>query len=173
MMMIRTKEKITQSPSEFLNLKGIEYFLFEEDFMERNIRCIPMIVRFKMDKAGIKLKLSEWSRFSTEERVSLALLPVNNEEEISKYNGYLTALVKKYTNREAITMDLDPSPLWGNVYSIPGMLTEKLTEFNWKISVEEWARLTQLQRFALLKLCRPKHENRNFPKAMKEFHLVN
>ena len=47
----------------FKKLKGIEYFDFEEDFVEKNIRCIPMIVRFKMDEAGIKLKLSEWSRF--------------------------------------------------------------------------------------------------------------
>ncbi len=44
-------------PSEFLHLDGIEYFHFEEEFMENNMRCIPMIIRFKMDMAGIKLKL--------------------------------------------------------------------------------------------------------------------
>ena len=32
--------------------------------MENNMRCIPMIIRFKMDMAGIKLKLSEWKKFS-------------------------------------------------------------------------------------------------------------
>ena len=60
------------SPSEFLNLKGIEYFMFEEDFMGNNIRCIPMIIRFKMDKAGIKLKLSEWNRLDIDEKILLA-----------------------------------------------------------------------------------------------------
>jgi len=53
-------------PSEFLNLDGIEYFRFEEEFMENNMRCIPMVIRFKMDIAGIKLKLSEWKKFSPE-----------------------------------------------------------------------------------------------------------
>ena len=166
-------KNITKSPSEFLNLEGIEYFLFEEDFMERNIRCIPMTVRFKMDKAGIKLKLSEWNRFSSGERVNLALRPCDNSEEISKYNCYLAGLVKKYTNKDVTTMNVEQNPLWDNLYSVPQMLTEKLNEFNWKISIEEWRGLTTLQRFALLKLCRAKHENKNFPNAMREFRLVN
>ena len=51
----------TKDISVFKDMAGIEYFNFEEDFVEKNIRCIPMIVRFKMDKAGIKLKLAEWS----------------------------------------------------------------------------------------------------------------
>ena len=60
---------------------NIEYFDFEEDFVEKNIRCIPMIVRFKMDKAGIKLKLTEWSKFSVEERIELSKRPCDSEEE--------------------------------------------------------------------------------------------
>ena len=172
-MLTKSKRHLTAGPSEFVNLSGIEYFLFEEDFMERNIRCIPMIIRFKMDKAGIKLRLSEWNRFSTEERVNLALMPAANDEEIHKYNKYLAGLVKKYTNREATALEVDPYPLWSHLYSIPCILTEKLNEFNWKISLEEWRDLSCLQRFALLKLCRAKHENKNFPKAMKEFRLVD
>ena len=164
---------ITAGPSEFLNLEGIEYFLFEEDFMERNIRCIPMIVRFKMDKAGIKLKLSEWNKFCTPERISLAQMPCCSEEEIKHYCFYLTNLVKKYTGREANTLEIIENPLWANVYTIPDILTRKVNEFGWKLSEEKWRRLTNLQRFALVKLCRPRHENKNFPKAMKEFRLVD
>ena len=43
--------------------RSIQYFLFEEDFIEKNVRCIPMIVRYKLDTVGIKLQLSQWSRF--------------------------------------------------------------------------------------------------------------
>src|SRR5688572_30077237 len=42
----------TNVVSSFFGRKDIEYFAFEEDFMEENVRCIPMIVRFKMDKSG-------------------------------------------------------------------------------------------------------------------------
>jgi len=59
----------------FKEIAGVEYFNFEEDFVEKNIRCIPMIVRFKMDRAGIKLKLDEWSKFSTAERIELGRKP--------------------------------------------------------------------------------------------------
>lgn len=167
------KKQQQPAPSEFLNLKGIEYFLFEEDFMENNMRCIPMIIRFKMDKAGIKLKLSEWSKFNTEERILLARLKCDSDEEIEHYHNYLKRLIKGYTGREARALEVDKAPLWSNVYSLPGMLDQKLTEFHWQLSVEQWENLTNLQRFALLKLCRPGHENKNFPKAMKEFNLVN
>ena len=162
----------TVIPSEFLNLEGIEYFLFEEDFMERNIRCIPMIVRFKMDKACIKLKLSEWNKFSIAERIKLAQMPCCSDDEINKYNIYLAGLVKIYTQQDAKKLEVEQPPLWEDHYSVPKVLVEKLREFGWNLSIEKWRRLTNLQRFALLKLCRPKHENRNFPRAVKEFSLL-
>ena len=161
------------SPSVFLSLKGIEYFMFEENFMENNIRCIPMIIRFKMDKAGIKLKLSEWNRLRIEEKILLAKLKCNCGEEIERYNQYLKGLIKERTGREATILKVDQNPLWKNVCSLPEKLNERLAEFDWQLSIEQWKDLTCLQRFALLKLCRPGHENKNFPKAMKEFKLIN
>lgn len=159
-------------PSEFLNL-GIEYFLFEEDFIEENVRCIPMIVRFKMDLAGIKLKLAEWSQFSIEERKELALRNCSNKYEIAVYNEYLSLLINKYTRQNATQLPVEENPAWADVSGVPLMIIEKAAEFNWKVSIEQWKGLTDLQRFALLKLCRPGHENKNFPIAMKEFGIVS
>lgn len=160
-------------PSEFKNLTGLEYFLFEEDFIERNIRCIPMIVRFKMDKAGIKLKLAEWSRFTVDERITLALKPCRNEHETRHYNIYLSDLVKDHTGKEATVLIIDNHPLWADLNSIPVMLSEKLKKFDCDLSIQQWKNLTDLQRFALLKLCKEGHENKNFPKAIKEFKLTS
>ncbi|MBK5270611.1 MAG: GNAT family N-acetyltransferase, partial [Bacteroidia bacterium] len=79
-------------PSGFRDLKNIEYFDFEEDFTEENVRCIPMIVRFKMDLVGIKLQLSEWSMFSIEEKNELVLKVCGNDEEKRTYRNFLSAL---------------------------------------------------------------------------------
>lgn len=163
----------TTSPSEFINVKGIEYFRFEEDFMEDNIRCIPMIVRFKMDACGIKLKLSEWSKFNANERVKLALMPIDNAEVTERYHQYLIALIAKYTGNTATKLAIDPAPAWANLQQIPEMLLEKSAEIELNLSLEQWKKLTDIQRFALLKLCRPGHENKNFPKAAVEFGLLN
>ena len=166
-------DELTETgPSEFLDLDGIEYFQFEEEFMENNMRCIPMIIRFKMDMAGIKLKLSEWKRFSTEERIELALMSCGFNEESKHYAGYLAGLIKKHTKRNPTAIEIDKTPAWRELHSIPGILIEKLKEFDWDLSIDQWTYLTDLQRFALLKLCRPGHENKNFSRAMKEFNLV-
>ena len=161
------------TPSEFLNLDGIEYFQFEEEFMENIIRCIPMIIRFKMDIAGIKLKLYEWKKFSTDERIELALMNCSLNEGTKQYAINLEGLIEKYTGRNPTGMEVNKSPAWNDLHSIPETLVEKLKEFDWNLSISQWKFLTDLQRFALLKLCRPGHENKNFPKAMKEFNLVN
>jgi hypothetical protein len=143
-----------------LNSPEIEYFRFEEDFVEENVRCIPMIVRFKMDAAGIKLTLAEWSRLTVEERIELAVKPCDTEQEAMFYNTYLSAIVKKHTGNEPGAMEINKNPEWSIINNIPHILT-----------VWQWKNLADLQRFALLKLCRPGHESKNFIRALKEFEL--
>ena len=167
-----TKEKNTTiAASGFKDLEDIGYFQFEEEFMEKGVRCIPMIVRFKLDKAGIKLKLAEWNKFSTEERVQLARQSCKDDFDTVSYRKNLDFLVNKYTGQEATPLQLEKHPAWANVDRLPQVLTDKLTEFGWSIDQKDWKELTDLQRFALIKLCRPGHESRNFPKAVKEFGL--
>jgi hypothetical protein len=163
------KEKIEDS--EFKNLKGIEYFDFEEDFVEENMRCIPMIVRFKMDAAGIKLKLAEWSKFTVEERIQLAMQNCDTDSEIKTYNHFLSEIIKNHTGNDATILTIDTNPEWGNVNAIPTLLQEKFTVCNQAISVLQWKNLSNLQRFALIKLSKESHESKNLPKALKEFGL--
>ena len=148
------------------------YFEFEQDFMENNMRCIPMLVRFKLDTVGIKLKIREWSRFSLDERIELALKSCTTPEEIKKYRNELRDLIKKYTAAEATVLNIDFNPGWKSVELIPEALQMKAAEFGWKIKLPKWKSLNNLQRFALLKLCRPGHENVNFPKAYREFGMI-
>lgn len=155
-----------------MNTVVTNYFQFEEDFIEDNVRCIPMIVRFKLDACGIKLKLAEWCKMTTEERENLANFPCESEGEIRDYHFYLKDLIKKRTGNDATQLPVLKNPAWAILDEIPFPLQEKLLEFNWNISTSRWSTLSDLQRFALLKLSYPSHENRNFPRAMKEFALV-
>jgi hypothetical protein len=56
---------------------------------------------------------------------------------------------------------------------MPVTLQEKAQEIGITITLTQWENLTPLQRFALIKLSRPGHENKNFPRAIIEFNLVN
>lgn len=148
------------------------HFQFEEDFMENNIRCIPMAVRFKLDAAGIKLKLAAWSRFTVEERNQLTIQSCTHQNEIHSYRNYLYHLVVKLTGNDPLNLLVDDHPAWANCNEVHPSLQARAKEYDWFISMQQWQLLTNLQRFALLKLFRPGHENKNFPKAMKEFNLI-
>jgi hypothetical protein len=148
------------------------YFKFEEDFVEDGVRCIPMIVRLKLDLCGVKLKLQEWSKFSSAERTSLASDDCFSEEQRLRYRQSLQQLIVDRTGHSATTLEVSPQPEWTIDNHIPKVLEDKLQEFSWQLSVDQWRGLTPLQRFALLKLSRPSHENRNFPRAFREFGLA-
>jgi hypothetical protein len=147
-------------------------FKFEEDFMEDNIRCIPMMVRFKLDASGIKLKLSEWHRLTLSERTNLADLPTTTQDEVVRYRQHVQQLISSRTGKKTTEQAIDNNPAWAMMDRIQESLLEKLKEYNWTLSLKGWQGLSNLQRFALIKLSRPGHRNKNFPKAMKEFNLV-
>jgi hypothetical protein len=149
------------------------YFKFEEDFIEANVRCIPMIVRFKLDACGIKLQLAAWSRFTVAERNELVSRACTTREAVESYKTFLQELLVKRTGTTGKEIPIEDQPAWADTNNIVRALYEKANEFGWEISTEQWQRLSNLQRFALLKLCKPGHENKNFPKAMKEFKIVS
>lgn len=166
------KKLSTAASSEFRKLKNIEYFAFEEDFVEEGIRCIPMIVRFKLDNVGIKLKLGEWAKFNSKDKLEMALQECTTPGELDRYHALVASLVKQHTGKEAAGLPIDKNPAWNNKSTLPAEVVEKAKGLDHSVTVEQWSALTTLQRFALLKLCKSGHENRNFPIALKEFGLM-
>jgi hypothetical protein len=148
-----------------------DFFQFEADFVD-SLRCIPMQVRMKLDTCGIKLKLFHWNQFSQEERQTLVSLPCTTVEESQAYRDYLQNLVKEKTGEPAGELAIDPHPPWMDASTVPLNTQEKAAEFGVTITAQQWENLTPVQRFALIKLSRPSHENRNFFPALKEFKLA-
>jgi hypothetical protein len=56
--------------------------------------------------------------------------------------------------------------------TIPPSVQEKAQECKVSLTQSDWGTLTPEQRFALIKLSRPSHENKNFLPALKEFQLI-
>jgi hypothetical protein len=148
-------------------------FQFETEFMKDDIRCIPMAVRFKLDACGIKLKLSEWNQFTLQERNQLAAFQTSTQEQVLDFRKHVEQLVVSRTGAEATNLSVESNPAWAKLEEIPETLLKKLSEYNWAITVSQWKALTDLQRFVLVKLSRPSHENKNFTRAVKEFGLAD
>jgi hypothetical protein len=145
-------------------------FQFEADFVE-SLRCIPMEVRYKLDTCGVKLKLEHWNQFTHDEKQALVDQPCEPGEGAIAYRDFLQRLVTAYTGNPAKELTIDPHPPW-DATTIPEQVQKKAEELNLILSPDQWASLQPLQRFALIKLSRPSHENRNFPAAMREFGLM-
>ncbi|MBU7582456.1 MAG: nitrate reductase associated protein [Nostoc sp. TH1S01] len=147
------------------------FFEFEADFVT-SLRCIPMQVRYKLDTCGIKLKLSDWLQMTKDEREALLELPCTIQTEIEAYREYLQQLILEKTGTPVGQLPVDAYPAWMDSSTVPVTILEKAQELGVNLSLEQWVGLTPLQRFALIKLSRPSHENKNFPNAIAEFHLL-
>jgi hypothetical protein len=147
------------------------FFKFEADFVD-SLRCIPMIVRLKLDTCGVKLKLAEWNRFTQSECQQLVELPCDRDPEITAYRDYVSQLIFQHTGQEASLLPIEPEPPWLDDGQIPESIATKAAQERVNIAPSQWASLTPIQRFALIKLTRSQHENNNFLPALKEFGLL-
>ena len=147
------------------------FFQFEADFID-SLQCIPMQVRLKLDTCGVKLKLAHWNKFNQQERQTLVDMPCTTDAESQGYRKFLQHLVTEKTGAPAKELLVDANPPWLNGSVIPENVQEKATEFEVNLTVEQWKKLTPLQRFALIKLTRASHENSNFYPALQEFGLI-
>ncbi len=149
-----------------------DFFKFEEDFVT-SLRCIPMGVRYKLDTCGVKLKLEHWNKFSQEARQQLVTEPINTPEEITNYRNLLYQYAEQYTEIPLKDLPIEENPAWLNSEKMADTVQEKAGELGVNLTLEQWQNLTPIQRFALIKLSRPSHENKNFLPALKEFKLIS
>lgn len=146
------------------------FFAFETDFVD-TLRCIPMIVRYKLDTCGLKLKLPEWVKLNQAEKRELAVRPCYTASEITHYRQYLLERVAERCQKTV--SDLPPvDASWEQLGAVPAEVQEKAAEWNCRpLSLAQWIQLDVMQRFTLVKLSRSGHEGRNFPRALAEFGL--
>ena len=146
------------------------FFQFEQDFVE-SLRCIPMMIRLKLDTCGVKLKLVHWTQFNADERQSLLEIPCSTPDEIENYRQFLQNLITQKTGQPVTEIAIASNPPWLDSETIPESVQSKATETGLTLTQSQWRSLTPIQRFALIKLSRASHENHNFVPALQEFGL--
>lgn len=153
-------------------MNDAQLFDFESDFVS-TLRCVPMAVRFKLDQCGIKLTLRQWSRFTRADRQDLLTAPCGTSAEIEAYRAALAALIELRAREAARILAETPCGLWNYADQVPPPVAQQARIVGLAApSVAQWAALTVLQRFVLLKLTRDKHDNVNFAPAMVEFGIA-
>jgi hypothetical protein len=147
-------------------------FAFEKDFAQ-SLRCIPMSVRLKLDSVGVKLSLRQWNRLGRPERRALLHLPCDLVAQRAAFREQLMRMLQAQDGAAAASLPVDPQPPWEDQQRVPAQLQDYLAGRQLPaLSLSQWRALNVVQRFALLKLSRPAHDNDNFLPALREFGLL-
>lgn len=153
-------------------MTAAQMFAFEADFVA-SLRCIPMAVRFKLDRCGIKLSLRQWSRFTPADRRSLLDAACVTDGEVAAYRDALVELVAQRVQEVAKPLAVAPCGAWEDPSGPPGVVADHARAVGLPPPAPAaWAGLSELQRFVLVKLTRDNHDNVNFAPAMREFGLT-
>lgn len=142
-------------------------FDFEADFTA-DLRCIPMAVRRKLDLAGVKLKLVHWHGLDPDERQRL-LAWADDPEAIDALRRWLLERSQTLPQGPAATLEPAAGCDWQQGETVPERLRQACDQLGLHLRPDLWASLSELQRFALVKLSHPGHEHRNLPRALAEF----
>jgi hypothetical protein len=152
-------------------MNDTQLFAFESDFVS-TLRCVPMAVRFKLDRCGVKLTLRQWSRFTRDDRQALLVQRCGDAGEVRAYRTALTALVALRTGEVAKPLAEAPCGQWDAADQVAPVVLHYAQSLGERPpSRPEWRALSILQRFVLIKLTRDNHDNVNFVPAMREFGL--
>jgi hypothetical protein len=144
-------------------------FAFETDLYE-SLRCIPMAVRYKLDRVGIKVSLRAWNQLPVEQRRELFhAWPAETEVERRALRGTLRRWLEAVSDEPLRRVTLAEPPPWEETARLNPAVAEQAARCRPPLTVEEWAALERLERFALVKLAAAKHERGRFRLALAEF----
>ena len=149
-----------------VNSQSNHYFNFEDDFI-KDLRCIPLCVRRKLDLIGIKLKLTHWQEFNLTEKTKIVNWP-DTQNELLDLKIFLKKITSNSKYGEAKEIERSINQPWQDKNKIPEQVLKAALERGIKISIEKWRNLNELDRFAFCKLIRPSHEHQNLDKAFDE-----
>ena len=149
-----------------VNSQSNHYFNFEDDFI-KDLRCIPLCVRRKLDLIGIKLKLTHWQDFNLIEKNKIVDCP-DSKNDLIDLKTFLKEITSNSKYGEAKEIEISINQPWQNKNKVPDQVLKSALARGINISVEKWRNLDELDRFAFCKLIRPSHEHNNLDRAFDE-----
>ncbi|MEK6349555.1 MAG: nitrate reductase associated protein [Burkholderia sp.] len=154
---------------------------------------IPMIVRFHLDRCGLRISLDQWQRLPLDERKRLARFPVTTgagpdiapdrespeaagearPEAETGFGAALARMLQAHGAEAAETFVPEPAPGWADRAAVPPALAAQCALAGLPVpSAAQWAALGPFERYVLAKLSRKPKLNHDFLPAMREFALA-
>jgi hypothetical protein len=145
----------------------IRRFNFEDE-VHHSLACVPMAVRRKLDRVGVKVSLEQWQALAQYERLAICHLPTDSDEERETVRTFLDETVKARsgTLTKALSDEVKRSAEPPN--APPAQLIENARAARVTLNQQVWDRLDADARYALIKLGGGAEQSHNFVAALRE-----
>jgi hypothetical protein len=143
-------------------------FKFENEIYT-TLACVPMTVRRKLDRAGIKIGLQQWQALGRGERLAICHLPDELPEEREALSLFITESLRRARGEEPRTLSEAQRALADPPRELPAQIAERARAEGVKLDQTTWEKLDGDERYALMKLGTGHEPSHNLAAALTEF----
>ncbi len=148
-----------------------EAFFGFEASMRPTLDCIPMSMRLKLDRCGLKVSLAQWRALPRVLREALLETPSDDPRSLVRLRALLRRAVGHHAP-DGQPPAIQPPADAPAADTVPAQVQRQwAAQHAGPLPLQRWAALAPLQRYALLKLATARH-GLNWPAALAEFGLA-
>ena len=130
------------------------HFHFEEDIY-CTLECVPMTVRRKLDRIGLKVHLAQWQGLGPGERLAICHLPADQADECEALRTFIVEVVKRTSGAEPKDLAPEQRTAAEPPKSVPLSLVADAASADAVLTQAMWDRLDDDERYMLTKLAGP------------------
>jgi hypothetical protein len=127
------------------------HFHFEEDIY-CSLDCVPMTVRRKLDRVGLKVHLAQWQGLGQGERLAICHLPADQPDECEAMRTFIVEAVKRTSGAEPKDLAPEQRRAADPPEKVPSGLAADAKAAGATLSQSMWDRLDGDERYMLTKL---------------------
>lgn len=146
----------------------IRRFQFEAEVFQ-DLSCVPMAVRRKLDRVGLKVGLEQWQALDPGERLAVCHLPADSREECEALDTFVRESVRRHSGVEPKALNPEQRAGAEPPGEAPAQLLENARAAGVTLGSYQWSRLDDDERYALIKLGGGASPSRNLRAALEEF----
>ncbi len=145
----------------------IRRFNFEDE-VHHSLACVPMAVRRKLDRVGVKVSLEQWQALAQHERLAVCHLPTDSDEERETVRTFVEKSVKARAGTATKPLSEEVRRSAEPPTAPPARLVENAQLAGLALNQSVWDRLDADARYALIKLGGGAEQSHNFVAALRE-----
>jgi hypothetical protein len=139
-----------------------------EDEVHHSLACVPMAVRRKLDRVGVKVSLEQWQALTQYERLAVCHLPTDSDEERETLKTFVEESVKARAGSATRPLSDEVKRSANPPAAPPARLIENARAAGVTLNQPAWERLDPDARYALIKLGGGGEQSHNFVAALRE-----